>query len=367
VAPGIARFLADGASVLLRVLDACAAAAAAVPGGHAFVSPAVVTAWLAAAGVVIVANRLRMAGDPAQPTRNASENRSRIAILRLAWVGSAAVFVVTAWPVVAGRNGGALEIHAIDVGQGDAFAVRTPEGRWLVIDTGPRTATFDAGRSRVVPFLLRHDAKRLAALILTHPDGDHIGGAQAILDVFDVDVVIDPGTAVGKGQYVATLDAARQHGTRWLAARSGREMRLDDLVIRFLAPDEQVLDSQRDANDFSVVFRLGYGRFGALFLGDAPAWVEDRIVARDGPSIASDMIKVGHHGSRTSTGDSLLDAVSARVALISVGRRNRYGHPAPAVIERLGRHGVRILRTDESGSIMVRVGADGRMTLSTTR
>jgi competence protein ComEC len=144
-------------------------------------------------------------------------------------------------------------------------------------------------------------------------------------------------------------------------------MRLDDLVIRFLAPDEQVLDSQRDANDFSVVFRLGYGRFGALFLGDAPAWVEDRIVARDGPSIASDVIKVGHHGSRTSTGDALLAAVSARVALISVGRRNRYGHPAPDVIERLGRHGVRILRTDESGSITVRVGADGRMTLSTLR
>lgn len=367
---GAANFLAEGAAQLLRALDACARAAAAVPGGHAFVSPGVVFAWLVAAGVVIVVNRNWPAGAVAitpGAARGGSGRAPRVMLVHVARGGALAVLVASGWPLVAGHRGGALEIHAIDVGQGDALAVRTPGGQWIVIDTGPRTQSFDAGRSRVVPFLLRHDARRLAALILTHPDGDHIGGAQAILDVFDVDVVIDPGTAVGKGQYVATLDAARLHNTRWLAARAGRELRVDDLVIRFLAPDEQVLDSQRDANDFSVVFRLGYGRFGALFLGDAPAWVEDRIVARDGPSIASEVIKVGHHGSRTSTGDSLLNAVSARLALISVGRKNRYGHPAPDVIERLNRHGIRIVRTDESGSITVRVNADGRMTLTTAR
>jgi competence protein ComEC len=121
------------------------------------------------------------------------------------------------------------------------------------------------------------------------------------------------------------------------------------------------------ANDFSVVFRLAYGRFGALFLGDAPTAVENALVRVHGNALAADVLKVGHHGSRTATSDSLLAVVRPRVALVSAGARNRYGHPDPTVIDRLGRNGVLVLRTDRQGSLRVRVDGAGRVRLTTER
>jgi competence protein ComEC len=110
-----------------------------------------------------------------------------------------------------------------------------------------------------------------------------------------------------------------------------------------------------------VVFRLEFGAFAAIFLGDAPAFVEERIVARYGDAVKAAVLKVGHHGSSTSTGDILLTAVQPAIALVSAGRRNRYGHPAPVVLHRLARHEVRVLRTDELGDITVRASRDGRV------
>jgi competence protein ComEC len=128
-----------------------------------------------------------------------------------------------------------------------------------------------------------------------------------------------------------------------------------------------MLDGLRDPNDVSVVFRLAYGRFGALFTGDAPRSVENALVAVHDSTLAADLLKVGHHGSRTSTGDSLLLAVRPRLAVVSVGARNRYGHPDRGVVERLARHGVRVLRTDRNGSIVVRVAPNGTFTLAYER
>src|SRR5690606_26235097 len=110
---------------------------------------------------------------------------------------------------------------------------------------------------------------------------------------------------------------------------------IDDVELEFLAPTDASLDAPGEANDFSVVFRLGFGRFAALFLGDAPEAVEEEIIAARGRTVAAAVLKVGHHGSATSTGDSLLTAVAPDVALVSVGLRNRYGHPATEVMARL--------------------------------
>ncbi|HEX7091427.1 MAG TPA: DNA internalization-related competence protein ComEC/Rec2 [Longimicrobiales bacterium] len=358
-------FLAGAADLLLGALDGVAGAAASVPGGHAYVPADDVAAWVAAAtGAAFLSGWLaRVVGGGAA--------RLRRGVRRAVAAGAALAFLFV-WPLVASRSGGdALEIHAIDVGQGDAFAIRTPDGRWILVDAGPRTDRHDAGRARVVPYLLRHGTRRVDALILTHPDADHIGGAAAVLDALEVGLVVDPGLPAGKPLYVELLRDAAREDVRWLAARSGRQLRAGDVVLHFLYPDGEadgsLLDGQPAANDFSVVFSLTYGRFAALFMGDAPAAVEERLVARHGDALRADLLKVGHHGSSTSTSEALLAAVEPDIALLSLGRHNRYGHPAPAVIRRLERHGVRILRTDQSGHVTLRVQPDGRVEVETTR
>lgn len=358
--PVLARFLAGGAESLLAALRLVAHVAAGIPGGHARVTPDAVTgAVLAVAAFLLCGPALRPRfgqrhAEPVRSRRTRHLVRSGVAIA--AWV---------IWPVLRPSTG--LEIHVIDVGQGDAIAIRTPARHWILIDTGPASPTFDAGRQRVAPWLLGHGARRIDLLVLTHPDMDHIGGARALLETFPVAMVMDPAIATGKELYFETLDMARRRGGSWMAAEAGREIDSGDVVIRVLAPDSALLDGLHEANDFSVVLRLEYGGFSALLTGDAPEAIENRLVARYGAALDSDLLKVGHHGSLTSTGDSLLAAVRPDLALISVGRRNRYGHPAPAVLDRLARYGVPVARTDENGSLIVRVQPDGSVRLFAER
>jgi competence protein ComEC len=363
VTGGGAAALAGGTGLLLDALDWIATSGARVPGGHFVVSANALFVALIAALVFVMAGSLGREAERRLDPSALARARGRHMALRLA----ASFLVWTSAPLFAGGGSGRVEIHAIDVGQGDAFAIRSPRGRWLLVDAGPRSESYDAGRSRVVPFLLRHGVRRIEAIILTHPHADHIGGTEAVLEAMDVGSILDPSVPAGQAMYSEVLAAARRQGVRWFAGRAGREISLDGMVLRVLSPEDSLLDARGDPNDYSVVFHLGYGRFGALFLGDAPRSIENRLVARFGAGIASDVIKVGHHGSRTSTGDSLLHATRARIALVPVGARNRYGHPSPDVIMRLARSGVRVLRTDENGTLIVRGGADGIIDVAVSR
>jgi competence protein ComEC len=356
------------ADLPLRLLDLTAEACARVPRGHGYISAATVLGLLAAAAAFVIARRFWLRGEhgalPPSSSAPAAVHaqwaaRGRRRALRL--VGAAAsAAAVAAWaPIIVRGADGALEIHAIDVGQGDAFAIRTPRGRWVLVDAGPRTPRSDAGRDRVVPFLLQRGARRIDALILTHPDADHIGGAGAVMDAFRVDLVIDPGLPAGKETFIDLLAAARGASTRWIAGRAGMTFRIDGVHFALLYPLHE-LDGPVVANDFSLVFRLEYGGFAALFLGDAPTAVEEQLVARHGRRLRAAVLKVGHHGSATSTGTMLLDAAQPELALVSAGRRNRYGHPAPSVVRRLEQHRVRVLRTDQLGNITVRATRTGR-------
>jgi competence protein ComEC len=358
------------ADVLLRLLELVAELGARVPGGHMNLTADTVLTLLASACVAVlvrsVLHRRAAPWEAVQPALDAPdeaharfERRHRAA--RTRWlVGAAAGAAVLAWAPLLHSRDDTLRIHAVDVGQGDAFAIRTPRGRWVLVDAGPRTQRSDAGRDRVVPFLLRHGARRVEALILTHPDADHIGGAAAVLEAFDVPLVIDPGLPAGKDMFVDLLAAARRAGQRWVAGRDDVAFSIDGVEFTLLYPPRE-LDAPGAANDYSVVFRLDFGDFAALFLGDAPAAVEDLLVSRHGERLRADLLKVGHHGSSTSTSEDLLSAARPGVALVSAGRRNRYGHPAPVVLHRLARHRVRVLRTDELGTITVQASRGGQV------
>jgi competence protein ComEC len=294
-----ARFLAAGAEISLASLDRVARASAAVPYGHFRAHP----------------RQLLFAFGGARP----------------------------------------LEIHMIDVGQGDGIAVRTPHGRWVVVDAGPASPTYDAGEKRMIPYLIRRGVRTIDALIITHPDLDHFGGAAALIRTLSVRAAYDPGVPVGKALYDSLLLTAERRQTQWHRVRSGTRIDVDGVQLDFLHPDTVLLDASESANDYSAVFQLRFGQFSALFLGDVSTEVEAALLRRYGDRLDVDLIKVGHHGSRTSTSAELLRHSTPVVALLSVGRRNFYRHPSPQVIERLEVAGVTLFRTDQQGNVLLQV------------
>ncbi|MBW3627882.1 MAG: DNA internalization-related competence protein ComEC/Rec2 [Gemmatimonadetes bacterium] len=338
----VAGLIADGAAVSLDAVDRVARVAGEVPFGYLHLARPEWGLWCALALATLVGLRATMRLSKG-----------------VGWAVAAGLVlsVGLAWPAVGTARSDALEIHFVDVGQGDAVAIRTPGARWLLIDTGPRDERFDAGARRVLPFLSAHGASRVDALILTHPHADHIGGAPAIVEGVAVGRVIEPGLAVGTDLYLELLSLIEKREIPWARAEAGRRLSVDGVELRFLWPDPGLVDTGAEPNDASAVVHLRYGSFAALLTGDAPAEVEQELVRREGTALRADILKAGHHGSSTSTSAELLAAVQPELAVISAGRRNRYGHPSPEVVSRLQARGIEIARTDLEGSVSVRVSA----------
>ena len=332
---GLAQLLAAGAGLALALLDLIATGAAQVPGGHVVMT----AGWQAAAlwtGVALAAWWLW--NSPRRPWLIAA--RAAFAFTILLWTS-----VLDVVPLDACR---CLTVHFLDVGQGDAAVLRTPNGRWIVIDGGPRTPESDAGRRVVVPFLRRQGAGRLAVVVATHGDADHLGGLPAVVDALDPELVLEPGEPLGRPLYLEFLAAVEASDARWHAARAGDRVEVDGVTLEVLSPDSLWLALPLDVNEHGVVLRVTFGAVRLLFQADAGLPVEGRLAGTVGPV---ELLKVGHHGSRSATSDAWLAELRPHEAVISVGRRNHYGHPAPEVLGRLARHGITILRTDERGTI----------------
>ena len=341
---GLAAALAAGAGLLLHLLELLADAGARVPGGHLVVEegPRSALPWAAA-----LAAALWTVGR-----RNTAREAARRALLLVAvW---AWLSLASGLRPAAGNAGRGLTLHFLDVGQGDGAAIRTPAGRWLLIDLGPRSAGSDAGRRVIAPFLARHGVRRLEMIVLSHGHLDHLGGASAILDRFRTGMVLDPAAQVPDPAYTGFLDDVEAAGVAWRAARSGTAFELDGVGFAVLHPDTTWAEWGADVNEDSIVLRVEFGGFSAIFAGDAGLPAEARLRGRVG---RADLLKVGHHGSRGASGDAWLDELDPAAAVVSVGR-NRYGHPAPEALERLRRHGADIWRTDSEGTVSVTT--DGR-------
>jgi competence protein ComEC len=254
---------------------------------------------------------------------------------------------------------GTVELFVLDVGQGDAVLIRSPGARWVLVDAGPPSGFRSAGEPAVLGQLHRRGVQRLEAMLLTHPHLDHIGGATALLGDLPVGVVIDPGMPRGSGAFVDVLEAAGGVGSGWRAARAGDLYPLDGAGLRVLSS----LDGSRapgpagdEVNENSLVVELEFGAFSALLTGDAPVEVEEAAVRPSGPV---DVLKVGHHGSRTSTTDDFLRQIRPGAAVISVGQGNRYGHPHQSVLDALSAERIPLFRTDRNGTVRIRARADG--------
>ena len=335
VLTGAAHLVAAGAGLGLALLDLVAGAAAALPGGHVVM----VAGWEAAAlwiGVALVAWWLW----------NAPRRRWLIGA-RVAFV-TTIVVATTFRDVVSLDSCRCLTVFFLDVGQGDAAVLRTPNSRWIVIDGGPRTPESDAGRRVVVPFLRRQGVGRVAVAVATHGDADHLGGMPAVVDAFDPELVLEPGEPLGRPLYLEFLAGVEASGARWHPARAGDRIEVDGVALEVLSPDSLWMTLPLDVNEHGVVLLVSYGAVRLLFEADAGLPVEGRLAGRVGPV---ELLKVGHHGSRSATSDGWLDELAPREAVISVGRHNRYGHPTPEVLARLAAHSVAVLRTDERGTI----------------
>ncbi len=348
----VAGALAAGGGLGLAALEALARAGSRLPFGAVQMvpGPAAALPWLGVLGVVLWAFGQR--------------NTSRRALLRLGWAAGA-LGVVTLAPLphwFSTDGGSGLALHFLSVGQGDATAIRTPAGRWVLVDAGPADERRNAGRDVVAPFLIRHGVKRLAAFVLSHPHLDHDGGAPVVLRDFSADVIIDPAHPVVEPHYFELLDLAAERGMRWRPGRAGDSLLLDGVRFDVLHPDTTWSGWGNDINDDSVVLRLRYGAFEAILAGDLGVRAESLLAGKVG---AAELLKVGHHGSAGSSGTPWLREIGAQVAVIEVGP-NRYGHPSPETLGRLAEAGAEVFRTDRDGTVVVLV-AESTMTVRSRR
>lgn len=331
---GAAQSVAAAAHPMIAALDLVARSGAAVPSGSVSVAPSLAVAVAAgiAAVALVVAASSRDAG------------RALVA-------GALAVSAIVWWPLIP-TGSGEMEIHMIDVGQGDAIALRTPHGHWILMDAGRAWRGGDAGRSTVIPYLRRFGGD-VEWLILSHPHADHVGGAASVLRALRPPHVLDAAFAGSSGPYRAALEEVAQQGTHWHRARPGERTMIDGVELLTLAPDSAWTASLTDPNLASTIVMVTFGRVRVLLTGDAEAAEEQWLLSR-GVSLEADVLKVAHHGSSTSTTIPFVERVNPRVALVSVGFANSYGHPSPDVMKALRARGTTVLRTDQLGVIVLR-------------
>jgi competence protein ComEC len=259
---------------------------------------------------------------------------------------------VLGWLVVSQPSSGRLSVTFLDVGQGDAILIEGPQGQRVLVDGGPGSQPITRALSRNLPF----DSRRIDLVVLTHAQADHVSGLLTVLDRFRVGAVIDNPMPGGTALYDEWEAALRGSGVPVTTADRGLMVDLGDgALLQVLAPDQgDPLLPTEDLNTASTVLRVSMGETSFLLTGDLDKPGEDALI-RSGSDLQSTVLKVGHHGSNTSSSPEFLARVQPSIDVIEVGASNHFGHPTQTVLDRLS--GDLVLRTDQGGD--VRVTTDG--------
>jgi competence protein ComEC len=238
-----------------------------------------------------------------------------------------------------------LHVHFLDVGQGDSIFIQTYQGNQIVIDGGPNDKVL-AELGEILPW---HD-RSLDMLILTHPDADHVSGLIEILRRYKVKQVLLTGVMVDTAADREFEKLLAIKGVEKIYAHQGQRVWLDNAtVFDIYSPLAQTPSVIKDANETSIVGKLSFGQTSILFTGDAGATTEDWLLPQF--NLQSDILKVGHHGSRFSSEAKFVAEVAPQYAVIEVGKDNTYGHPTQQVLDILNARGFQVLRTDQAGTI----------------
>lgn len=245
-----------------------------------------------------------------------------------------------------------LAVCFIDVGQGDCEFIQFPNGECMLIDSGEKENS-----EKVIETVRAFGYGKIDYVVATHPHTDHIGGLAEVIDAFDIGEVYMPKVSASTKTFENLLIAIQNKNLQIHTAKAGVTV-IDDgmLEVKFLSP---VKSSYDDLNNYSAVLKVTYGRDSYLFTGDAESPVENELLENAYFELDSDILKVAHHGSRTSSTEEFLFAVSPDYAVVEVGKGNSYNHPHTETIEKLESIGAEILRTDEKGTITVKSGGDG--------
>ena len=247
-----------------------------------------------------------------------------------------------------------LQVSVIDVKQGDSIFIRSPSGKNMLIDGGPKFKTGDAGKSFVLPFLYKQGVNKLDVVVLTHPHDDHVGGLSSVLSSLPVGLVIDSGQPHTSRAYKNFLRIISEKKIPYRLGKMGELIDLGEEVLgEILHPIDEFIEESA-LNNNSVVIRLVYKNFAMMLVGDLEKEGELAILGRyGGVKIRSSVLKVGHHGSNTASSEDFLNSVDPKLAVISVGKRNNFNHPHKSTLENLDRFGIRTLRTDINGTITI--------------
>ncbi|AQS59924.1 DNA internalization-related competence protein ComEC/Rec2 [Desulforamulus ferrireducens] len=282
-----------------------------------------------------------------------------LARVKLVFGGCILLLLMAVWLLWPVNN--QLELHFIDVGQGDSTLIITPAQRTILVDAGGWQDELitgqGAGTNRVVPYLHRLGINSLDVLVITHPHTDHAGGARAVLKAFPVKLVVLSPYGFGVGDevddgYEILLREMKEQGIAHSTAVAGDQLKVDGLVnIKFLSPAQKYDHTRSDANNSSLVFRLDYLQRSALYTGDIEEEAE-RDLVQNNALTPIEVLKVPHHGSGYFY-HGFFAQLKPKIAVISAGAGNRFGHPAPKTLEELQGLGSRVYRTDQQGAIVL--------------
>jgi competence protein ComEC len=274
--------------------------------------------------------------------------------LRAPFIVSVCIVLLLAWHVVLrdyrGPEEGMLTVVFLDVGQGDAIFIESPSGTQVLIDGGK-----DGGVLRVLSRLLGFFDRDLDMILATHADTDHVGGLIDIIENYAVGTIVMTENVSDASAFRAFKEAATNESAEIIFTRRGHVYDLGNgpagsTTLTILFPDYD--PTSLETNTASIVAKLTYGETEYLLTGDAPSAIEEYLVGRDGVLLQSDVLKLGHHGSDTSSSAGFLATVRPRIGIISAGKDNSYGHPHQAVLDRLFAENIPYKNTAESGGII---------------